>query len=151
MLRCVYTIIYMRTCCFAVFAEFCNSTHPRFVSRGNFGGILANYLARGHAECPPPPPFHFQNSVFTVRKRLAAPPPLSTLSTMFNVSVMPSNPEGGFSLGFNEFNPVLNKASVGEEERGWVGEVCGGSEWVEEVCGGSLMWPKMRLECNISS
>lgn len=33
---------------------------------------------------------------------------------------MPSNPEGGFSLGFNEFNPMLNKARIGEVEAGGV-------------------------------
>lgn len=41
-----------------------------------------------------------------------------TLSTMFTMSVMPSNPEGGLSLEFNECNPVLNRAKVWGQECG---------------------------------
>lgn len=37
---------------------------------------------------------------------------------MFTMSVMPSNPEGGLSLEFNECNPVLNRAKVRGQECG---------------------------------
>lgn len=62
---------------------------------------------------------------------------------MFSTSVMLSNPEGGLSLEFNEYNPVLNRARV------W-GQKCsplpGLAAWPELECnspsaaGGKLSW-----------